>query len=135
MSAAENKAALQSAFAELARGNAKPFVALWAHDLVWTVTGHTPWSQTYRGRDCVETDLMEPLFARFASRYTNTATRFIAEDDHVVVQCQGNVMTKSGVPYNNSYCYVCRMENGQLKELTEYLDTELVTRALGGSQR
>jgi ketosteroid isomerase-like protein len=134
MSTAENKAALQSAFAELARGNGKPFAALWAADFVWTISGHTAWSRSYRGRDSVEKDLMAPLFARFATRYTNTAIRFIAEDDYVVVQCQGNVMTKSGLPYNNSYCYVCRMEKGQLKELTEYLDTELVTRALADSR-
>jgi ketosteroid isomerase-like protein len=76
-------------------------------------------------------DLMRPLFSRFATRYTNTASRFIAEDDYVVVECRGNVVTKSGQPYNNTYCYVCRMEEGRLKELTEYLDTDLVVRALG----
>ena len=73
---------------------------------------------------------MAPLFANFATRYTNHATRFIAEDDFVVVECRGNVTTKSGQPYNNSYCYVCRMSGGKLTELTEYLDTELVTKVL-----
>jgi ketosteroid isomerase-like protein len=131
VTAAENKATLKAAFDELSKGNGAPFAALWAPDFTWTIIGNTSWSRTYRGRESVGKDLMRPLFTRFATRYTNTATRFIAEEDYVVVECRGNVITKSGQPYNNSYCYVCRMENGLLKELTEYLDTELVTKALG----
>jgi ketosteroid isomerase-like protein len=71
-------------------------------------------------------ELMAPLFANFADQYRNTAQRFIAEDDYVVVECRGEVTTKSGKPYNNTYCYVCRISDGKLKELTEYMDTQLV---------
>ncbi|MDR3417592.1 MAG: nuclear transport factor 2 family protein [Nevskia sp.] len=131
MSATQNKNTLRAVFEELSKGNGKPFVELWADDFSWTITGNTKWSRTYRGKESVRKDLMAPLFSRFATQYTNTATRFIAEDDYVVVECRGNVTTKSGQPYNNTYCYVCRMEDGRLKELTEYLDTELVSKALG----
>jgi ketosteroid isomerase-like protein len=130
MLASENKKLLREAFAALARGESKPFMALWAPEFSWTITGNTAWSRTYRGRETVLRELMAPLFANFATRYTNHATRLIAEDDFVVVECRGNVTTKSGQPYNNSYCYVCRMSGGKLTELTEYLDTELVTKAL-----
>jgi hypothetical protein len=131
VAAAENKALLRAAFEQLSKGNGAPFAALWAPDFTWTIIGTTSWSKTYRGAESVRSDLMAPLFARFVTRYKNTATRFIAEDDYVVVECHGSAMTRSGRPYNNSYCYVCRMEHGYLKELTEYLDTELVTSALG----
>jgi uncharacterized protein len=131
VTAAENKQALRSAFEELSKGNGKPFVDLWADDFCWTIIGTTKWSKTYRGKESVRKDLMAPLFSRFATTYTNTATRFIAEDDYVVVECSGETTTKSGQPYNNTYCYVCRMANGRLEALTEYLDTELVTKALG----
>lgn len=130
MSAAENKRALQTAFASLAKGNGKPFVDLWADDFSWSIIGTTKWSRTYRGKESVLKNLMAPLFSRFATQYTNTAIRFIAEDEYVVVECRGNVTTKEGQPYNNTYCYVCRLADGKLKELTEYLDTELVTKAL-----
>ena len=39
-------------------------------------------------------------------------------------------LTKAGVPYNNEYCFVYRLEDGAIKEVTEYMDTELVTSAL-----
>lgn len=131
MSAAENKQLLQQVFAELAEGNSKPFVDSWADDFCWTVTGTTRWSKTYHGKDVVMRELMQPLFSNFASKYRNTAQRFIAEDDYVVVECRGEVTTKSGKPYNNTYCYICRLEGGELKELTEYLDTLLVVNTFG----
>jgi ketosteroid isomerase-like protein len=76
MTAAENKATLKAAFEELSKGNGAPSAALWASDFTWTIIGNTSWSKTYRGREAVGKDLMRPLFTRFATRYTNTATRF-----------------------------------------------------------
>lgn len=131
MGTAENKQLMQDIFSELSKGNSKPFVESWAEDFCWTVTGTTKWSKTYRGKPAVLKELMGPLFSNFADQYTNTAHRFIAEGDYVVVECRGHVNTKSGKPYNNSYCYVCRLEDGRLKELTDYLDTALVVAALG----
>jgi uncharacterized protein len=133
MTAATNKQLLQQVFEEMSKGNSRPFVDLWADDFCWTVTGNTPWSKTYRGKRTVLKELMGPLFANFATAYTNTAHRFIAEDDYVAVECRGHVTTKTGKPYNNTYCYICRMADGKLKELTEYFDTELVTQSLANS--
>ena len=125
-----NKQLLQDIFAGLARGDSRPFVNSLADDFCWTLTGTTDWSGTYRGKRAVMTDLMRPLFAQFAGQYTNSAHRFIAEGDWVVVECRGKVMTKSGKPYNNEYCYVIRFADGKMRELVEYFDTELVTEAL-----
>ena len=129
--ATENKQLLQYIFAELAKGNGKPFVDSLAEDFCWTIPGTTKWSRSYRGKRVVLDELMRPLFAKFADRYTNTAHRFIAEGEHVVVECRGRVTTKSGKPYNNTYCWVCRVADGQLHEVMEYMDTELLTTALG----
>ncbi len=96
--------------------------------------GTTAWSGTYQGKEAVRKDLIKPLFDKFADEYTNTAHRFIAEDDFVVVECQGKVNTKSGKPYNNTYCYVCKFSDGKLIELTEYMDTQLVVDVLGNPE-
>ena len=130
MSAHENKQLLQDVFAQLAQGNGKPFVDAMAEDFSWKAIGTTAWSRPFRGKQAVMGELMRPLFAQFADRYTNTALRMIAEDDHVVVECRGRVTTKSGKQYNNEYCYVIRFADGKMRELTEYFDTELVTAAL-----
>ena len=130
VNASDNKRIMQEVFEQLAQGNGKPFGELMAEDFCWTITGTTPWSGTYRGRQEVRSRLLGPLFAQFAERYTNTAQRILADGDWVVVECRGRVTLKSGKPYHNCYCYVIRMEQGRMKELTEYLDTQLVATAL-----
>lgn len=133
MGAAENKALMQHICDELAKGNSKPFVETMADDFCWTVTGTTKWSRTYEGKQAVLTELLAPLAAQFADQYKNFADRLIAEDDYVVVECRGQVTTKSGKPYNNVYCWVCRMAGGKLRHLTEYMDTQLVADTFANS--
>ncbi len=134
MAASENKRLLQQIFEELSKGNSELFVASMADDFRWTVTGRTKWSRTYEGKQAVIKELLGPLRARIEGRIRTTAHRLIAEDDFVVVEAQGSNTTKSGAPYNNNYCFVFRLADNQLKEVTEYFDTELVTAALGYPQ-
>lgn len=130
MDASSNKQIVRDVFAELAKGDGRPFGDLMAEDFCWTVTGTTKWSKTYRGKEAVLKQLFEPLMKQFADRYTNTAQRIHADGDFVIVECKGRVTTTSGKPYNNTYCMVIRMADGKMKELTEYLDTALVESAL-----
>lgn len=34
--------------------------------------------------------------------------------------------TRSGKPYHQTYCYAFQLADGEMRELTEHLDTELV---------
>ena len=129
MSSAENKRLMQHAFEHLAQGDGRPFAGLMADDFRWVITGKTAWSRAYEGKEAVQEQLLRPLFAQFGD-YRNTARRFIAEGEWVVVQCSGSAETKRGQRYDNEYCFVCRFSGGKLCELTEYLDTELVTAVL-----
>jgi len=130
MSTADNKQLMQAVFAELERGNGRPFIDAMADDFCWDIPGTSTWSRRFEGKRAVREQLFKPLFAQFATPYTNRALRFIAEDDHVVVECRGSVQTVRGEAYNNSYCYVCRFEGGRLRELTEYMDTALAEAVL-----
>ena len=131
MSVSANKQLLQDIFAELSKGNAKLFVESMDDDFRWTVMGNTKWSRTYEGKTTVLTELFGELRARVDGNITTTALRFIAENDIVVVEARGSNTTKTGKPYNNNYCFIFRVSDGKLKEVTEYLDTELVTSTLG----
>jgi len=126
----DNKQRIEAIYAQLAQGNGRPFVDAMAEDFCWHMIGSTAWSGSYRGKQAVRERLLAPLMAQFADRYTSTAKRIVAEDDTVVVECQGRVTTREGKPYHNRYCMVIRMEDGLMKELTEYLDTALVETAL-----
>ena len=124
------KKLLQTAFEALAEGDPTPFLDLLTDDVVWTVTGTTALSGVYRGKAALHADLLGPVFAKFATQYRSVPSRFIAEDDIVVVETRGDVMTTSGERYDNNYCYVCRFDGDRIVEVTEYLDTDLVRRVL-----
>ena len=130
MSTPENKQLLQGIFAATARGDSRPLVEAMAEDFRWTIAGNGRWSRAY-DKQAVLTELFPALRARIAGRIKMVPQRFIAEGDYVVVEACGDNVTKAGAPYNNSYCFVFRLSGGRLAEVTEYMDTELVTAALG----
>jgi uncharacterized protein len=130
MTMTENKELIRAAFEELERGNGRPFVDLLAEDVRWTIIGDTAWSGTWEGIRSVRAELLDPLFAQFATTYRAELVRLIAEGDWVVIEFRGDVVTKAGRPYRNAYCYVCRLEEGKVRKLNEYCDTKLLTEAL-----
>ena len=131
MSTAENKQLLQQVFAEMAKGNGRALVEIMADDVAWTVSGSAKWARTYQGKRAVIDELLKPLGKRFATPYRATAKRILADGDCVVVESQGEATTTDGKPYNNRYCFVFRLAGGKVREITEYMDTELVTAAIG----
>ena len=131
VNAQRNKQAMKIVFDALAEGNGQPFVDAMSDDFSWTISGSGPWSRTWSGKDQVRRGLFRPLFAQFEGSYRNRASRFVAEDDIVVVECKGDVATRAGARYDNDYCYVCRFDAaGKLVALTEYMDTALAERVL-----
>jgi ketosteroid isomerase-like protein len=130
MSAGENKALMADVFEQMAGGDGQPFMDALADDVRWTVIGSSPWSRTYAGKQEIVAQLMRPLFSQFANQYRARAINIVAEGDVVVVEARGEVKTKAGQAYNQTYCYVFRLADGRVRELTEYLDTDLVNQVL-----
>ncbi|KQY35846.1 ketosteroid isomerase [Caulobacter sp. Root487D2Y] len=126
----DNRQLMQDIFDGLARGDARPFLDTLDETTVWRLTGTNAWSGVYTGKTAIRRDLLTPLFAQFADQYVNVADAIIAEGDTVVVECRGKVTTKTGKRYDNRYCWVCRLADGKIVSLTEYMDTELVATAL-----
>jgi ketosteroid isomerase-like protein len=105
----QNKQILEHIYGELANGNSRPFVEALADDVLHP-DGHDQMVEDVsRGKHAVLTELLAPLRARIADQYRASAQRFIAEGDLVVAEVRGRVT---------------------IQEMTEYLDTELVTAAL-----
>ena len=127
MSAAENKKLVQDAFAAWARGDGTAFFNLLADDVRWTVIGSSPVSRTYTSKLGFLEGAAKPLSAKLAGPIQPTVKNIIAEGDNIVLQWEGKATTKSGKPYNNSYCWVMKIDNGMVKEGTAYIDTELVS--------
>ena len=126
MSSAENKRIIQDVFTAWANGDGMAFFNLLADTATWTVMGSCPISGTYVGRQRLVEDALTPQREKLAGPPMPTVLNLIAEGDTVVIQWVGKGSTRTGQPYNNSYCYVVQMDNGRIIRGTAYLDTELV---------
>jgi uncharacterized protein len=131
MGATENKKLIETMFAELSRGNLAGYLDGLADDVRFTIMGTTKFSGTFNGKDEVVRKLLTPLGSQLEGGLAITVDNMVAEGDTVVMQARGRSTTKSGKPYNNTYCQVFRVEGGKVKAIAEYLDTELVTQAFG----
>ena len=126
-----NKQLLRHVYAEISKGNVQPLLDSLADDVEWTIIGSTALSGTSRGKQEVIDKLLKPIRARLADGpIMFQPERFIAEGEYVVMQAQGRATALSGKPYNNTYCIVCRIVGGKVKEMVDYVDTELITTAL-----
>ena len=131
MGTAENRDLIERIFAALEIGDGRLLFESMADDFRWIIPGTTKWSRTYAGKDAVANELMRPLRRKIDGAIKTRADRIIADGDVVVVEARGDNVTKAGEPYCNTYCFVFRLKEGKLKEVTEYQDTELATRVLG----
>lgn len=122
---------MQNIFAEMAKGNLDPFIDVMAEDMHWTWMGTEEWSHTFKGKESVVKELLAAVKATLREPFEVIAHCFIAEGDYVVIEHTGKNTTPDGRPYHNRYCWVCRFSNGKLRELREYMDTELVTKTFG----
>lgn len=132
MSAEANRALLKSVYEAVSRGDPRPLLAAMHDDIVWTIIGTTALSGTSRGKQAVIDNLLVPLRARLGDGPIVFAPeRFIAEGEFVVMQAKGSATARSGAPYENTYCIVARIVDGKIREMTDYVDTELITSVLG----
>ena len=129
MGAAENKEVVRKL--REAKG-LDAMLATMADDVRWTIMGTTKFSHVMNGKQEIINKLFKPITAELESMGSTITDNIIAEGDYVVVQQHATGrQTKTGKPYNNQYCLVYKVVGDKIKEITEYLDTELVTSAFG----
>ena len=131
MSVTENKELVLGFFDDIAKGNIQGALDRMAEDLRFTLIGTTRVSGVCNSRKEFVDRIMVPLGSQLEGSLTITADNLIAEGDFVAVQSHGRSTTRKGVAYDNTYCQVFRVVGGKIREGTEYLDTELVTRSFG----
>lgn len=131
MSAAENKALVESLFASAAKGDRARFTDTLADDLVMRVTGFNSWSHTYTSKQEFLTVLHGHLNTLLKPGRRTVPLNFWADGEHVVVEARGEMERNDGVPYRNEYCLVFRLRDGKIVEFREYMDSALCEQVLG----
>jgi len=115
-------------------GDSSGFFAAVADDVVWTAIGNTPISGVSHSKSEYMKRTYLPLQRVFTGPTSCKVKRIVAEGDIVVVEWRGETPLANGGVYPNDYCWVVRVKDGKLAEVTGYFDTAAVN-ALFGEQR
>ena len=124
----DNKRLVREAFRPWEQGDSGPFFDLVADDVVWTVIGSTPVSGVYHSKQALLDKAFLPLLERLDG---SLKTRFIdlaADGDRVILRHESTGVAKTGVHYDQVYCFAMVMRDGKITEIVAYLDTELLSR-------
>jgi ketosteroid isomerase-like protein len=100
-----------------------------AEDAVWVIPGFG----TYEGKQDIYAKLLAPTDNLMESMGNSVITNIVAQGDYVVVESYAkDRMTKTGKPYNNTYCQVYKVADGLVQHITEYADTALAKKVFAG---
>jgi ketosteroid isomerase-like protein len=127
MSTEQNRRLVADAFAAWGQGDSKPFFAIVADDVTWTVIGTTPISGTYTSKKAFLDGAVRQLGGRLKDPILADVKAVNADGDMVFLRWEGRSTGPGGKPYAQTYCWVLRLDAGKVVEVTAYLYTELVS--------
>jgi hypothetical protein len=106
---------------------AEVFLGALSEDLVWTATGTSPISGTYRGLTAYVDGIYKPLDERLESWPRPSVERIVADGEWGVVEFSSTGgRGTNGTDYNMRYCWVIHVQQGLVTEVTGYYDTRTV---------
>src|SRR4051794_11924438 len=111
----------------LSTDDRQPLFDAMAEDVRWRWMGVSKWSKTFEGKRQVIDGLFGAVDATLSDSSSGQVHEIIADGDHVVVEHSGHNTTPDGRQYNNNYCWVFTFRDGLIREVREYMDTQLVT--------
>jgi ketosteroid isomerase-like protein len=124
-----NKKLLREIFDQMAKGNTRAMSDAMADDFRWVFPGDWSWTGTWGPKDVAVKGMLRPLMKQF-TEYRSEADLILADGDRVIVQAHSQATTTRGDAYDQTYCFIFRVQDGKLTEVIEHCDTALVERVL-----
>ena len=113
-------------FSPLESGDGEKFFECVAEDVDWTVEGTHPLAGHYQSKQ----DFYSHTFARL-NNILQEGTQLhvqnvLTDGDWAVVELRSHAFAKSGMRFDNRYCWVVRFNDTMIVEVRAYLDSALV---------
>ena len=122
---ATNREIIRQAF-EAWRQGTSPITGVFAPGMVWRIEGHSAVAREYRGTQQFVDEVLAPFGARFAGGepFRPVTIRGVyADGDTVVVIWDGRGIANDGRPYENSYAWIMKLDNGKVVDGTAFFDS------------
>jgi len=124
----DNKRRVREAFRPWEKGDSGPFFDLIDEDVRWTVIGSTPVSGVYDSKQALVDAAFGPLLRRLAGPLSTRFVDLAADGDKVFLRFESSGVTKTGLHYDQVYCFAMVMREQRIVEIVAYLDTELLAK-------
>lgn len=122
----DNKRLVRAAFRLWEEGDSGPFFDLIAEDVRWTVIGSTPVSGIYMSKQALVAAAFGPLLERLDGPLMIRFVDLAADGDKVFLRFESSGVAKSGLHYDQVYCFAMVMHERRIVEIVAYLDTDLL---------
>lgn len=119
---ARNKQIVQAAFDRWVAGTGNLFEDL-APDAKWTIVGKTPASRTYNSKQEFTDLVIKPFNARLVKPLVPKVRGLYADGDMVVAFFDAAGMALDGKPYEQTYTWYLRMQDGKIVDVVAFFCT------------
>lgn len=121
---------IRQAFESWEKGDQSPFFDLIDDDVTWTVIGTTQASGVFRSKQALIDNAFGPLLARLDGPLKVSFVDLASDQDKVFLQFTSSGRSRTGVAYDQSYCFAMLMNGARIVEITAYLDTDVLRRVM-----
>ena len=115
-------------FAGLEHGDGAAFFSHVADDVDWTVMGTHPLAGHYKSK----TDFTAATFAKLGKVLPGGAQLHVDDlfiaGDVAIVELHSKATAKTGLRFDNHYCWVCYFRDDKITCVRAYLDSAMVAR-------
>lgn len=130
-----NADSVRRIFSHLESGAGDKFFEHVADNVDWTVEGTHPLAGRYVSKE----DFHAHTFARL-NKVLPGGTQLhvqsvLTDGDWVVVELRSHAIAKSGMRFDNRYCWVVRFKDEMIVEVRAYLDSALVQKLIDENEK
>ncbi|XYK80683.1 MAG: nuclear transport factor 2 family protein [Labrenzia sp.] len=118
-------------FAKQQTDNTGGFFERVRDDVHWEVMGSHPYAGTYTSKSALLEKAVRPLARKLNEGIVLSVEEVYLDGNVAVIELRALSSAKNGMPYNNTYCWVCTFdEDGMISRVRAYLDSALLAQVI-----
>jgi ketosteroid isomerase-like protein len=129
-----NPATVRRIFSHLESGAGDDFFAHVADDVDWTVEGTHPLAGRYLSKDEFRAHTFTRLNKILPGGAQLHVQSILTDGDWAIVELRSYAVAKSGMRFDNRYCWVIRFKDEMIVEVRAYLDSALVQKLIDANE-
>jgi uncharacterized protein len=122
------EADVRAVFKNLESGNGDAFFDHVADNVDWIVQGTHPVAGRFRSKSELRAHAFDRVSRAMKDGLQLHITNILVDGEWAVIELHSLATAKSGLRFDNRYCWICRFASGKIVEVRAYLDSELEVR-------